>query len=303
MTKNNVQEFANTQVLCIFIRSSITTSILEQLPNLKLIITRSTGYDHIDMKATCARAITVCNTPIYATTSVAEYTLCLIMSLIRKMPEAVRGDTAHASLLQGIEVKNRVLGVVGTGNIGKEVIKLARCFGMQIIAYDINPDNEYAKIHEYKYVTYDALLATADLISFHVILNPETRHMFNINLLSKIKKGAYIINTARGSVTDSDALVQGLQKNIIAGAALDVLQEEDLTYAFMCGRAGISIDNLSDLQKRILLNNLYLMNHPAVIITPHIAFNTCEAQQRQLQTMVDIIRSWQENKVINKIKC
>lgn len=303
LTKENVKEFANAQVVCVFIHSLITKQILEQLPHLGLIITRSTGYDHIDIKEACERSIAVCNTPIYATTAVTEYTLCLIMSLIRKMREAIRSDEIETITLQGIEIKNKILGIVGTGNIGKEVIKLARCFGMKIIAYDINPDSEYAKQQGFEYVAYDVLLATADIISFHVMLTSKTMHIFNNQSLSRVKKGVYIINTARGAVIDNNALVQGLQKGIIAGVALDVLEQEDLVFAFMCRKSSVALNDLSESSMRMLLNNIYLLNHPAVIITPHIAFNTCEAQQRQLQTTVDIVRSWQENKIINKIKC
>jgi D-lactate dehydrogenase len=230
LTKENVKNFQDLDILSIFISSEIDKEIIDSLPNLKLITTRSTGYDHIDCEYCKSKGILVCNVPEYGTKTVAEWTIGLMLNLMRKIYYAIdqikETESFDLKNLRGEELYGKTLGVIGTGRIGKEVIKLARAFGMNILAYDIYPDENFAKEYNVTYTSLEELLKNSDVITIHVNLNPSTYHLINKENIKLIKPGAYLINTARGGIIETEALLYALKEGILKGAALDVLEEE-----------------------------------------------------------------------------
>jgi D-lactate dehydrogenase len=230
LTKENVKNFQDLNILSIFISSEIDKEIIDSLPNLKLITTRSTGYDHIDCEYCRSKGILVCNVPEYGTKTVAEWTIGLMLNLMRKIYYAIdqikEVESFDLKNLRGEELYGKTLGVIGTGRIGKEVIKIAKAFGMNILAYDAFPDENFAKEYNVTYVTLEELLKNSDVITIHVNLNPSTYHLINKENIKLIKPGAYLINTARGGIVETEALLYALKEGILKGAALDVLEKE-----------------------------------------------------------------------------
>jgi len=207
ITKENVGNFKDIDILSVFICSEINKEIIDSLPNLKFITTRSTGFDHIDINYCKEKGILVSNVPEYGTKTVAEWTIGLMLNLMRKIYYAIdqikEAESFDLSNLRGEELNGKTLGVIGTGKIGKEVIKLAKAFGMNILAYDIYKDENFAKEYEVKYVALEELLQNSDVITIHTTLNPTTFHLINKNNINLIKRGAYLINTARGGIIET----------------------------------------------------------------------------------------------------
>ncbi len=300
----------SAEIISIFVNSVINEGVLSRLPNLKMIATRSTGYDHIDIEACKAKGVVVATVPSYGEDTVAEYTFALMLNLSRKVGESSERikETGSFSLsgLRGFDLKGKTLGVVGTGKIGKNVIEIATGFNMNIIAYDKFPDEAYATKMNYKYLTLDEVLAQADIVTLHVPYLPENHHLINADALSKMKKGAYLINTARGALVETDALLKSLKEGTLApgkaglaGAGLDVLEEE-----------GVIKDELNFLTGshpgehdiKVVLENHMLIDMPNVIITPHNAFNTWEALQRILNTTVTNVSNFVAGQPVNLVK-
>ncbi len=289
--------------ISIFVNSKINAEVLQNFPKLKFITTRSTGYDHIDLKACSEKNIVVAYVPGYGDNTVAEFAFGLILNLTRKIYHAIDQIKEHGSFslegMRGIDLKGKTLGVIGTGRIGKEVIKIAKGFSMNIIAHDIYPDFKYAQEMNYSYLDLNGLLKNSDIITIHTPYLPQTHHLINKQNINFIKRGAYLINTARGPIVETEALVEALKQGILMGAGLDVLEEE-----------GEVKDELNFLAKnhpreQTLKNMLYnhiLMEIPNVLITPHNAFNTQEALERILRTTIDNIKSFKNNAPINLVK-
>ncbi|TSC64852.1 MAG: D-lactate dehydrogenase [Parcubacteria group bacterium Gr01-1014_91] len=280
------------EVLCTFIESKIGEDEMKIFPALKLIATRSTGYDHIDLAAAKARGIAVANVPFYGENTVAEFAFALLLALSRRIIDAderVREGTFSPTGLRGFDLSGKTLGVVGTGHIGAHIIRMAQGFGMKVIGFDAFPNADLSHTLNFTYVSLAELLAQSDIITLHVPYNEHTHHLINKENIGGIKKGAYLINTARGAVVETDALVDALKNGTLAGAALDVLEEEgDLLDATTLLNA--PHPKAEDL--KILLENHYLIEHPRVIVTPHLAFNTQEAVERILNTTVENIRGF-----------
>ncbi len=276
--------------LCTFIESPIGEAELNRFPSLRLIATRSTGFDHIDLEATKARGIVVVNVPSYGENTVAEFTFALILSLSRRVPEAsekVRTGSFSPNDLRGFDLAGKTIGVVGCGHIGMHVIKMANGFGMKVLGYEVHPTPGVAEQNNFTYASLPDLLASSDIITLHVPYNAHTHHLINRDNIHTIKKGAYLINTARGAIVETEALVDALKNDILAGAGLDVLEEEgDLVDE----TALLSAPHPNEGALRITLENHYLIGHPRVIVTPHVAFNTIEAMKRILDTTIDNIQ-------------
>jgi D-lactate dehydrogenase len=289
---------ANTEILAVFVESPLTRKIIEKIPKLKMIATMSMGFDHIDLSSAKERHIPICNVPTYGEKTVAEHTMALILGLTRKLfpsVKRVKEGLYDFHGLRGVDLKNKTLGVIGTGHIGAHVIKMAKGFEVNIVAYDAFPNKDLADKLGFIYTTLDKLLAQSDVITLHTPLLKTTHHLINQKNIKKIKKGAYLINTARGALVDPEALVWALQHDQIAGAGLDVLEDENL------------IQNHEELigctQRQIkttLLNNI-IIDHPNTIVTPHNAFNSTEALERIIDTTVENIKSFIEGKIINQI--
>jgi D-lactate dehydrogenase len=301
LNKKNIKEIKDFDIVSVFIYSYINKNLLTKLSKLKLITTRSTGFEHINIEECKERRIKVCNVPIYGANTVAEHTFALILCLSRKIHESWERTTrGNFSLegLRGFDLKDKTIGIIGAGSIGKNVIRIARGFDMKVLAYDLHKDKKLAKKLEFKYTNLDDLLKKSDIISLHVPYNKNTHHLINKKNLKLIKKGALLINTARGSVIDTDAIVKSLDKGILGGAGLDVLEEEGLIKE----EKQLLSKNFPKGNLKALLRNHILLTQKNVIITPHNAFNSKEALQRILDTTILNIKSFINKKPKNLVK-
>lgn len=292
-----------TEVLSIFVNSTVTEAAIEKLPKLKLIACRSTGFDNVDIEAAQARNITVENVPTYGTHTVAEYAFGLLLSLTRKLPQAIeaahKGEAWHAAL-QGIDLNEKTLGIIGAGRIGSCLSKAAVAFNMKVLAFDKFPKDEIAKDAGFTYASLEEVLAQSDIISLHVAYTPESHHMINAENIKRIKPGTIIINTARGELIDNKALIEALQSGHLGGAGLDVIEGEQLLGMHeemaLLDRGGL-VDGI--LQHSLEISILQKM--PNVIVTHHNAFNTREAVGRINQTSIDNIKQFLAGTVVNKV--
>lgn len=279
----HLSQIADAEVVSPFIYSKLDAKRLAKLPQLKLIATRSTGFDHIDMAECKQRGITVCNVPSYGENTVAEHTFALILALSRKVHEAfVRVRAGNFSLdgLRGFDLKDKTIGVVGAGHIGLHVIRIARGFGMNVVAFDVRRDNFLAEVLGFEYADIDDLLGRSDIITLHAPYNKYTHHLINRDNVGKIKRGAILINTARGALVDTDALLAALEKGILSGAGLDVLEGEESVYE----ESALLGDAVNPEKLRTAIQNHVILKHPNVVFTPHNAFNSQEALERILET-------------------
>ena len=290
------------EVLCTFIESRIGEDELKRFPALKLIATRSTGFDHIDLSVAKARGITVANVPFYGENTVAEFTFALILALSRRVIDAderVRetGTFSHDNL-RGFDLAGKTIGVVGCGHIGVHVIRMANGFGMKVIGFDVNRNEDLAKKLNFTYVTLPELFSASDIVTLHVPYNAHTHHLINRENINSFKRGSYLINTSRGAVVETQALVEALRSGVIAGAALDVLEEEgDMNDESVL----LTAPHPNAEAIKIALENHYLIEHPRVIVTPHVAFNTTEAIERILNTTVENIKNFASGSPTNVV--
>ncbi|MGC8678157.1 MAG: hydroxyacid dehydrogenase [Hydrogenobaculum sp.] len=290
----------DVEILSVFIYSKITKDVIDKLPNLKLIATRSTGFDHIDVAYANSKGITVCNVPSYGEESVSEYTIMLMLALARKLRETidnVEKGIYKTSNLRGIELAGKTLGVIGTGRIGTRTALLSKCFGMNVICYDAK-QNQALLDAGIKYVAFDELLSTSDFITLHVPYIPSTHHLINMDNIKLFKKGSFLINTSRGKVVETESVIYGLKQKILSGAAIDTFESEEVVMEeHLLWDAELSVETL---KKALEIN--YLLKHPNVIITPHNAYNTKEGLQRILNTTFENIQSFLKNQPKNVVK-
>lgn len=299
----NLEDIKNVQILSAFVKSKIGSDVIQALPDLRLIATRSTGYDHIDLATAKAKGVRVAYVPGYGDNTVAEYTFALILTMTRKIYEGISRVRSSGSFslehLKGTDLMGKTIGIVGTGRIGREVAKLARAFGMKVICFDPHPDVLFASTIGGSYLELSELLAQSDIISLHCPYLPSTHHLLNSQNLQFIKKGAILVNTSRGAVIETDALVAVLKDGRLGGAALDVLEEE--------GQINEELRLLADghpneEQLRVLLEDHILMTMPNVYITPHNAFNTSEALRRILDTTIHNIVSFVKGEDFQEVR-
>ena len=301
LSAENAKSASDCDAVAIFIYSKINAKILEKLPKLKMIATMSTGFDHIDLKECKNRKILVCNVPSYGENTVAEHTFALILALSRKIPESIeRTKKADFSLsgLRGFDLKGKTIGVIGTGKIGRHVVRIAKGFEMNILACDERKDVKFAKEYGFSYVPLATLLKKSDIISLHIPLTKETHHLINSRNINLIEKGAILFNTSRGGLIDTDALCSALDSGILKGAALDVLEEEGFIKEEkqLLSRAFPSEANL-----KTILKDHILLQKENVLITPHNAFNSSEALQRILDVTVSNAKSFFSKKPQNLV--
>jgi D-lactate dehydrogenase len=265
---------------------------MKRFPKLRLIATRSTGFDHIDLAAAKERGITVVNVPFYGENTVAEFAFALLLALSRRVIDAderVRSGVFSPKDLRGFDLEGKTLGVVGCGHIGMRIIRMARGFNMTVLGFETHPDPKRAEEEGFTYASLPELLAQSDIVSLHVPYNEHTHHLINAESLAGAKRGLYLINTSRGGVVDTEALVAALKEGTVAGAALDVLEEEgDMADE----TALLSQPHPKEEELRVALANHYLIEHPRVIVTPHVAFNTKEAVERIVSTTVESISAF-----------
>ena len=283
---------ADAEVLSVFVNHPVDAAQMDKYPKLKLIATRSTGVDHIDVQEAKKRNISVASVPGYGANTVAEFAFTLILALSRKVCDAHKQVTETGSFSQkgltGFDLAGKTIGVVGCGKIGQHTARIAKGFGMHVLVSDAFKNDALAKEIGFTYAELPELLGASDIISLHVPYMKETHHLINMGNIGQIKKGAYLINTARGAVVETAALVKALEDGVLAGAGLDVLEEEGDMQDEMHLLSGL---HPKEEELKVVLENHYLIDHPRVIITPHIAFDTREAIERILDTTVENIKS------------
>lgn len=279
----------DADLVSVFVGSQVQVDELDLMPNLKFIATRSAGFDHIDIKACQERGVIVSNVPTYGDNTVAEHAFALILALSRKIFQSYERTEKmdfDREGLEGFDLKGKTLGVIGCGAIGKHAIKIGRGFDMSVLIYDVKPDEAYAASMGARFAaSLDELLQQSDVITIHVPYIPtKTHHLINKENVKLIKPGAILVNTARGGVVDTEALLWALQKKILSGAGLDVLEEENDTYEDV---ALLSEGFSQDYNIATLLRNHILAARDDVIITPHNAFNSREAKHNILMTTIE----------------
>lgn len=291
----------NAQAVMVFVASRLTAEVLKKMPKLKLVIARSTGFDHIDLKYCQKNGITVCNVPSYGENTVAEHAFALILSLSRNIHKSylrtIREDYRIEGL-KGFDLHGKTIGVVGAGKIGLHLIKMARGFDMNVLAYDVNQDQFLADVLGFKYVSLENLLAQSDIISLHVPDNKFTHHLINRKNIGLIKKGALLINTARGGVVETEALLEALDKKILAGAGLDVVEGENL----IMEEKQIAYDKETADEMLSLVKNHILLSKENVIFTPHIAFYSQEALERIMEVSAENVLAFAHGQPKNIVK-
>lgn len=271
------------EVVITFIHTQMNKELLDKMPNLKFITTMSTGFDHIDVEECKRRGIVVSNVPSYGETTVAEHTFALLLTIARRLPESierVKGGNFMPSGLTGFELRGKTIGVIGVGSIGTNVIKIARGFGMNVIVFKRTPDYALEKELGCKFVELPILYQQSDIVTLHIPYTKETHHYVSDEAFSQMKDGVVLLNTARGALIDTTALLKALESGKVKAAGLDVLEEEPL------------LEEEKDLLSRdfdkeklfTILQDHMLLNHPKVVITPHNAFNSEEALKKIVET-------------------
>ncbi|MFT4305237.1 MAG: NAD(P)-dependent oxidoreductase [Candidatus Woesearchaeota archaeon] len=301
INEENCHEYKDFDVISVFIYSKVTKNVLDNLHNLKMVAARSTGFDHIDLNETKNRNIIVSNVPTYGENTVAEHTFALILNLARNVHKSylrTTRDDFSIDGLEGFDLKDKTIGIIGTGNIGLHVIKIAKGFGMKVIAFDPMQKDFISEVLDFKYVDFDTLLNQSDIISIHAPLNDKTRHMINKDNIHKIKKGAILINTSRGGLVDTYALMDALDQKIISGAGLDVIEGEELIKE----EKQLLYNNLDCEKMKTILTDHLIFKRENVVFTPHNAFNSREANKRILNTSIKNIKQFQVNEPVNVVQ-
>ncbi len=252
-----------------FIGVEWNKEVLAQLPNLKLLCTRSVGFNHIDIGYCSEHGIAVCNVPDYGSHVISEHVFALLLSTLRHIPKAdakVEGGEFDYRGLRGVSLRGKTLGIVGTGKIGRKTAQIASGFGMKILAVDRCRTIELEDLLHVHYVELDQLLAESDIITLHLPSSKETHHMIDADAFSKMKEGVVLVNTARGELIDSQALLDALNSGKMSHALLDVLEHEH---------------NFEE--------NKDLIKHPNVVTTPHIAFYAEESMRNMYEDAFESI--------------
>ncbi len=299
LSLENARQIKDSDAISVFIYSKIDEPIIREIPNLKLITTRSTGFDHIDLEACKKHGITVCNVPSYGENTVAEHAFALILSLSRGVCRTCPRFEHDFSLegLMGFDLKGKTIGVVGAGQIGLHVIRIAKGFGMNVLAFDARPNKILSEVLGFEYTSLEDLLSRSDIITLHVPYNKYTHHLLNRDKFKLVKKGAILINTARGSIVETEALIDALDKKILSGAGLDVIEGEELIKEEkQLLYEPKNIEALSNLVKDHIL-----LSKDNVVFTPHIAFYSKEALERILETTVENISAFASGKPQNTV--
>jgi len=261
----------------------VSGSIIRKFPDrVKMICEAGTGYNNIDLDAVREKGIILCNIPAYSSERVAHTAILLILNLASSMQKQIRMlsegnyDNFHKHLMvDHVELNGKALGVIGYGNIAKEIIKVAQALGMKILVSTRTPQADVEE--KIRFTTTEEVFMQSDFISLNCPLNESTRHMVNKEMLAMMKPTAYLINTARGALIDEKALIAALQNNVIAGAGLDVQEVEPLDDA----------------------SPLYTMDN--VIITPHMGWRGLETRQRLVSLIRDNIRAFSKGQPINRV--
>lgn len=274
--KELIEFCKDAEAVSCFINTRFSKDIIENLPKLKLLCTRSVGYDHIDLAACTERGITACNVPDYGSHVIAEHVFALLLSTLRHIPEGhekVEGGTFDYHGLRGMALRGKTIGILGTGKIGRKVAQIAHGFGMTILAVDQCRTIEIVDLLGVQYVPLETLLSQSDIITLHLPNTKETEHIIDAEAFARMKDGIILVNTARGSLIDSHALLDALKSGKVGYALLDVLEHEQ---------------NFSE--------NKELVSHPRVVATPHIAFYADDSMRNIFLNSFLSIEEWLQGK-------
>ncbi len=282
LTSDTVRLIKNETVVCVFVNDVLDREVLTLLSkqNIKLIALRCAGFNNVDISLATELGINVVRVPAYSPSSVAEHTVCLMLSLNRKVYRAynrVRDGNFSLNGLLGFDFSGKTLGIVGAGNIGTIVARIMGAMGMKVLVYD---PVQHQECHAcgVEYVGIDQLFRKSDVISLHCPLNAGTRHIVNQSALAKMKQGVMLVNTGRGALLDTSAVIQGLKSKKIGYLGLDVYeQESDLFF--------------QDLSCEIIQDDVFerLLTFPNVLITAHQGFFTSNAMQNIAETTLNSI--------------
>ena len=286
------------EVVSIFISDRIDAGFLDRHPALRMIATRSMGCDHIDLEACAKRQITVTHVSGYGENTVAEHTFALMLALSRRIREsteaALAGKFTHEKF-RGMDLRGSTLGVVGAGRVGLHVIRIAGAFGMKILAYDAHPNPLHTELLDFKYTSFEHLIHESHVITLHIPLNQETHHIFNRETLARCRPGVLIVNTARGRLIDSEALIEALDSGQVGGAGLDVIEEEGVFHGGATAllgaqiadrvrgsgmdkdRIALPVGRMKEISRYIASNAL--LRRSKVVFTPHNAYNSDESRE------------------------
>ncbi len=294
LSDNTAYLSENYDAICCFVTDCINATVIEKLSQngIKLIALRSAGFDHVDLVAAKQHGITVVNVPQYSPEAVAEFGVALLLALSRKIPQALQKSAIHDYSLDGLlgmNLHKKTVGILGCGRIGTAFAKIMRGFGARVLVCDPSPAESCLALPVEK-VDQDYLLANSDVISLHTPLNTSTKHIINDTSISKMKKGVILINTGRGGLIDTAALIRGLESKHISAAGLDVYENEH----------GLFFENHSNEKIKDELF-LKLQSFHNVIITGHIAFFSQEAIDNIARTTIENVDAFIENKPINQI--
>ena len=288
LNEDTVYLSAGYDAVCVFVNDDVNARVIDALyeMNVKIIALRCAGFNNVDMKHAFGR-IHVLRVPAYSPYAVAEHAMAMLLTSIRRIHKAyIRTKDFNFSLskMTGFDLYGKTMGVIGTGRIGRVFIDICKGFGMKILAYDKYPDESIADGDKVKYVCLDELMKNSDIISLHCPLTDETHHIIDADALENCKTGVVIINTSRGALIDTAALLKAIKSRKVGGACLDVYEEEsDL---FFEDNSGHILDD--DVLAR-------LISMPNVIVTSHQAFLTKEALSNIAETTINNIVSYLNN--------
>lgn len=297
-----LNDLENTEIISVFINSNITREVIEAFKKLKIITTRSTGFNHINLEECVKHNVAVTNVADYGAVTVVQFTYGVIIALVRKIVPALfdmkKLENNYESYI-GHDLNALTLGVVGTGIIGSNMCKVANSLGMKILAYDIKQDKEVAEKYNVEYVKLDDLIKASDIITLHIPYKDENYHMFSHREFDMMKDNAYFINTSRGELVNTYALYKALLDKKIQGCALDVGECEYFSFDM-----GHFLQKIPETTHNCLGRSLVLQKMielPNVIITPHIAHSTTEAIQNILETTMNDINFYYKGKKSNRV--
>lgn len=299
LSEQHLPELRDCQIISVVNYSPVTREIVAQLPETKLIAVGCTGYNNVDVAACEEKGILVSNTPGYSDDAVAEHTVTLMLMLLRHAHTAhlrAKDNNFSWTSIIGNNLKGKTLGIIGTGTIGLKVIEIVKGFGVDIIAYSRNKKLDKAAELGFRYAPLAEVLASSDIVSLHITANKDTYHFINQEKVELFKRASLLINTSRGEVLDTKALIWALDNGVIKGAALDVLEEEKLCQENCLLQPDITLEKMG----KYALNQ-HLLHRPEVLITPHIGWYTEEAIQDMfnihLANILSFIKGIPENLV------
>jgi len=283
--KKFIRKLKKAEILCGMIYSDFSGELLTKCPNLKMVAVRTVGYNQVDLKWCKKNNIPVSNVPDYGSHVIAEHAFALLLASVRNVVEGVKRTERNKFVwpgLRGTALKGKTLGVVGTGKIGEHMCRIASAgFLMNVIAYDVCPDKNKAQKNNFSYVKkLDEIWKKADIITLHTPLCTATEHLINEKTINKMKDGVIIVNTARGGLIDSSALVKAVKSGKVAHAAIDVIENE-----------------------KNIRKNKKILHTKNILVTPHIAFYADDSMDLMFSEAIASIKQFMnEKKILHEVK-